>query len=64
MQNLLMGYVINPKLVHALARIASDFDMAAIDLAVASGADVVGSLRRIHKTLSQRYSGTCIWKRR
>ena len=39
MQNLLMDYVLDPGLVHDLARIATDFDMAAIDMAVEVGAD-------------------------
>ena len=39
MQHLLMDYVLNPGLVHDLARIATDFDMAAIDMAVEVGAD-------------------------
>ena len=41
MQNLLLDYVLNPQLVHDLARIATDFDMAAIDMALQVGADVI-----------------------
>jgi uroporphyrinogen decarboxylase len=41
MQNLLMDYVLRPQLVHDLARISTDFSMAAIDIAVAEGADVI-----------------------
>ena len=41
MQNLLLDYVLNPQLVHDLARIATDFDMAAIDMAIQVGADVI-----------------------
>jgi len=33
--------VLNPQLVHDLARIATDFDMAAIDMALQVGADVI-----------------------
>ena len=41
MQNLLMDYVLAPQFVHDLARIATDFCMAAIDMAVDVGADVI-----------------------
>ena len=41
MQHLLMDYVLDPGLAHDLARIATDFDMAAMDLAVEVGADVI-----------------------
>lgn len=41
MQNLLMDYVLNPQLVHDLARLATDFDIAAIDLALQVGVDVI-----------------------
>ena len=41
MQNLLMDYMLDPGLVHDLARIATDFDLAAIDMAVRVGADVI-----------------------
>jgi uroporphyrinogen decarboxylase len=41
MQNLLMDFVLNPRLVHDLARIATDFDMAAIDMALQIGVDVI-----------------------
>ena len=39
MQNLLMDYVSDPPFAHGLARIATDFAMAAIDIAVDIGAD-------------------------
>jgi len=41
MQHLLMDYVLNPGLVHALARIATDFNIAVIDMAVKIGIDAV-----------------------
>jgi uroporphyrinogen decarboxylase len=41
MQNLLLDYALNPQMVHDLARIATDFDIAAIDLAIEAGADVM-----------------------
>lgn len=41
MQNLLMDYVLNPQLVHDLARIATEFDMAAMDMALQIGVDVI-----------------------
>lgn len=41
MQNLLVHYMLEPRLVHDLARIATDFDMAAVDMAVDAGADVI-----------------------
>ena len=41
MQNLLMDFLLNPQLVHDLARMATDFDMAAIDLALQVGVDVI-----------------------
>jgi len=41
MQDLLMDYVLNPQLVHDLARVATDFDLAAIDMALQVGADVI-----------------------
>ena len=41
MQNLLVDYLTDPELVHGLARIATDFDMAAIDMAISVGADVI-----------------------
>jgi len=41
MQNLLTDYVLDPQLVHSLARIATDFDMGAIDMALDVGADVI-----------------------
>lgn len=54
MQNLLLDYVLNPQLVHDLARIATDFDMAAIDMALQVGADVIvmpGDLAGEHTTI-------------
>ena len=41
MQDLLMDYVLNPRMVHDLARISVDFDKAAIDMIAEIGADVV-----------------------
>lgn len=41
MQHLLMDYVLDPGLAHDLARVATDFDLAAIDMAVEVGADVI-----------------------
>ena len=41
MQNLLMDYILNPEMVHDLARIATDFDKAAIDMIAGVGADVI-----------------------
>ena len=41
MQNLLMDYILDPQMVHELARIATEFDIAAIDMALQVGADVV-----------------------
>ncbi len=41
MQNLLMDYMLNPQLVHALARISTDFDLAAIEIANKIGIDVI-----------------------
>jgi len=41
MQHLLMNYVLDPELVHDLARIATDFDMAVIDIAIKMGVDAV-----------------------
>jgi uroporphyrinogen decarboxylase len=41
MQNLLMDYMLDPGLVHDLARIATDFDIAAIDMAAEIGIDVI-----------------------
>ncbi len=41
MENLMMDYILNPELVHRLARIATDYDKAAIDMAVEAGADVI-----------------------
>ena len=41
MENLFMDYVLNPQLVHGLARIATDYDKAAIDMAIRVGADVI-----------------------
>ncbi len=41
MQHLLMDYVLDPELVHDLSRIATDFDMAVIDMAIKMGTDAV-----------------------
>ena len=41
MENLMMDYILNPELVHRLARVATDYDKAAIDLALEAGADVI-----------------------
>jgi len=41
MENLLMDYVLNPELVHGLARVATDFCMAAVDMAAGVGGDVI-----------------------
>ena len=41
MENLMMDYILNPELVHGLARIATDYDKAAVDMAVEAGADVI-----------------------
>lgn len=41
MQHLLIDYVLNPGLVHALARIATDFNMAVIDMAIKIGIDAL-----------------------
>lgn len=54
MQSLLIDYTENPKLVHDLARISTDFYIAAADVAVEIGADafiVVGDLAGEHNTL-------------
>ncbi|MFC1718344.1 uroporphyrinogen decarboxylase family protein, partial [Candidatus Poribacteria bacterium] len=41
MQNLLMDYVLNPQMVHDMARISVDFDKAVIDILAEIGADVI-----------------------
>lgn len=41
MQYLLMDYLLNPGLVHDLARMATDFDMAVIDMATKMGIDAL-----------------------
>jgi uroporphyrinogen decarboxylase len=41
MERLLPDYVLNPGLVHDLARIATDFDLAAIDMAARIGVDAL-----------------------
>lgn len=41
MENLLMYYVLHPQVVHDLARITTDFDLAAIDIAAQIGIDVI-----------------------
>ncbi len=54
MEHLLMDYVLNPELVHALAHIATDFNMAVIDMAVkikVDGVIMVGDLAGEKTTL-------------
>jgi len=41
MQNLLMDYVLNPPLIHDLTRIATDFNITVIDMAIKVGADII-----------------------
>jgi len=41
MQHLLMDYALDPGLAHDMARVATDFGMAAISMAVEVGADVI-----------------------
>lgn len=41
MEHLLMDYLLNPELVHALMRVATDWAMAAVDMALDAGADVI-----------------------
>jgi uroporphyrinogen decarboxylase len=41
MENLMVDYILNPELVHRLARVATDYDKAAIDMAKEAGADVI-----------------------
>jgi len=41
MQGLFIDYILNPKLVHALARISTDFSIAAIGMAAKIGVDVI-----------------------
>lgn len=41
MQNLLMDYALNPELVHRLADITTEYDMAAINMAQRLGIDVI-----------------------
>ncbi|MDH5694893.1 MAG: hypothetical protein OEZ47_17485 [Gammaproteobacteria bacterium] len=41
MENLFIDYMLNPGLVHDLARIATDFSMAVIDMAAKIGVDVL-----------------------
>lgn len=41
MENLFIDYMLNPGLVHDLARIATDFSMAVIDMAATIGVDVM-----------------------
>jgi uroporphyrinogen decarboxylase len=41
MQGLLIDFALNPRMVHDLARIATDFDKAAIDMIAEVGADAV-----------------------
>lgn len=54
MDNLLIDYMLNPQLAHGLARIATDFDIAAIDMAIKAGADAIvmpGDLAGEHNLL-------------
>ena len=54
MDNLLIDYMLNPQLAHGLARMATDFDIAAIDMAIKVGADVIampGDLAGEHNLL-------------
>ncbi len=53
MQNLLMDYILNPQMVHDLARIASDFDNAAIDMIAEIGAD------SFHHVFNGQTGGLC-----
>lgn len=41
MTNLLINYVENPKLVHAIARIVTDYTIEALDMGIKLGADIV-----------------------
>ena len=41
MQNLLMDYLLEPQMVHDMARIGTDFDKAAIDMIADIGGDVI-----------------------
>jgi uroporphyrinogen decarboxylase len=41
MQNLLMDFMLNPTLVHDLARIATDFNLALIEMASGIGVDII-----------------------
>jgi uroporphyrinogen decarboxylase len=41
MENLMVDYILNPELVHRLARVATNYDKAAIDMAKETGADVI-----------------------
>jgi len=41
MENLLLDYKLNPGLVHGLARIATDFTMAVVDVAARIGVDIL-----------------------
>jgi len=41
MQNLLMDYVLNPKLIHELTLITTDFNIAIIDIAAEMGVDAI-----------------------
>lgn len=40
MQNLLLDYVLNPELIHKLAEITTEYDMAAMDIAQKIGVDI------------------------
>lgn len=41
MKNLLMDYILNPALVHDLARMVTDYCLEVVDMAVAKGADFI-----------------------
>ena len=54
MQNLLIDYVLRPRLVHDLQRIATEYDMAVIDFAENMGVDMIifpGDLAGEHATI-------------
>lgn len=54
LEKLLVDYILNPQLVHALARITTDFNKAVIDMAVKTGIDgifLVGDLAGERNTL-------------
>jgi len=54
MQKLLMDFHLDPSLVHSLARLATDFSLAAVDMALKAGAEgviVSGDLASEHTTI-------------